>query len=109
MGSYIHEAFGDRSLVIAVSAAGGTYGMAGSPRVAPIPVPAPGSVEALALKDSDASAVYVAPARLKSFGTVPAGLLSHSAPTTHDWSTIVDAAVILRDEYPAPHVVPAAP
>jgi erythromycin esterase-like protein len=109
MGGYIHKAFGDRALVIAISAAGGHYGLAGSPRVEPIPIPATGSVEALALKDMTASAVYVAPARLKSFGTVPAGLLSHSMPTTRDWSTAVDAAVILRDEYPVPHIVPAAP
>ncbi len=108
MGGYIHDAFGDRALVIAIGAAGGSYGMAGRTTVEPIPSPAANSVEAQALKDTGASAVYVAPSRLKSFGVAPAGLLDHGAPMTRDWSATVDAAVILREEYPVPHVAPPA-
>ncbi len=104
MGGYIHDAFGGRSFILAVGAAGGSFGLAGRDTVLPIPTPATGSVEAQAMAGSDTAAVYVSPAKLKSFGIAPAGLFFHTPTATRDWSQTVDAAVILRDEYPMPHI-----
>lgn len=109
MGGYVHDAFGDRSLIIAFGAAGGRYGLAFGANAYPIAATAADSVEAQALAGSDATAVYVPPARLKSFGVAPAGLISHSPMTTRDWSDMVDAAVILQEEYPVTHIAKTSP
>jgi hypothetical protein len=107
MGGYIKDEFGDGSLIVAVGAAGGSYGQAFSDKIYPIVAPASDSVEARALMGLEAPAVYVPAARLKSFGTAPGGLFSHSPVVTRDWSTTVDSAVILRDEYPASRIAAA--
>ncbi len=104
MGGYIHDAFGKRSLIIAMGAAGGNYGQAFTEKAYPIPLLAAESIEAQSIAGTSAPAVYVTPERLEAFGTAPAGLFFHEPPITRDWSQTVDAAVIFRDEVPAKHV-----
>lgn len=104
LGGYIHDAVSDQALILAVGAYGGSYGLVNSPQARPLPQPAANSVEAKAMADTSASAIYVPQTKLKRFGIAPAGLFGHATPVTRDWSQTVDAAVILRDEFPMPHL-----
>lgn len=95
-GSLVSHQCGGRAFTLGFSALEGTYRQGGETRNQPAaPVD---SLEAQALRGTNAPAVFLGPAQLFSAGTVPAAIFRHSYQTL-PWSEYIDGVVIFRDEH----------
>ncbi len=100
LGSYVHEALGERAAAIGFTALGGTYGNVGghgAPHV--IPAAARGTLEARAFAGAGSGTLrFLDRAQLKAMGSVSARALDYSKPNVLDWSRVLDGMIVLRKE-----------
>ena len=99
LGFYVHQALGDRSAVVGFCALQGRYSLINRAETALISV-LPESLEAQAFAGYDASIRYLDAKHLRKFGAVQANALSYAKANTEDWSTLMDAMIVLREEHP---------
>ncbi|MFS8137238.1 MAG: erythromycin esterase family protein [Thermomonas sp.] len=100
LGSYIHEAFGDRAAAIGFSALGGSYGNVGGRAPAHVLDSAvSGSLEARAFAGDGAKPWrFLDREQLHAMGEVSARALDYSESQVLDWSHVVDGMIVLRTE-----------
>ena len=99
LGSYIHSAYGRQAFALGFSALAGSYRYSRTEPARPMPPAPTGSLESLALADSDAAAVYLDTRRLHLIGTVPGRPLQANYATTI-WDRALDGVVVFRQQRP---------
>ncbi len=99
LGARVREAVGDRSAAIGFTAVSGTFRTPGSRgKVTALTGAEPGSLEAKFAPSDKAPIGYVGKTQLREAGVVPGRALSYGKPLSIDWSTVLDALVVLREE-----------
>lgn len=97
-GSYVHKEYGSRTFSLGFTALSGSYRQ-GRRDVHELPSAPAESLEAKALRGSQADAVYVGPAQLAAMGTIPAAIFRHAYQTL-PWADLLDGVVEFRAERP---------
>jgi erythromycin esterase-like protein len=96
-GSLVQAKYGERAFSVGFAALGGSYRQGREVKEQPV---APlDSVEARALGESGAEAVFVGPAELLAMGTRPGAIFRHAYEDLR-WSQFVDGVVVFRMERP---------
>jgi erythromycin esterase-like protein len=99
LGDYVHRHYSDRAFALGFSAASGSYRY--TVRTArEIPSAAPGSLEAIALADTDVDISYLSPQELAALPAMPGSAFDDHLPVIADWGQIYDGLVIFRTERP---------
>jgi erythromycin esterase-like protein len=97
-GSFVRRKYGQNAFSLGFSALTGSYRQ-GSREMREMPNAPTESVEARALRGSDATASYVGPAQLAVMGTLPGAFFRHAYETL-PWSTFLDGVVVFQSEHP---------
>lgn len=100
LGSYVHEALGERAAAIDFTVLGGRYGnVGGHGALHVIPAAARGSLEARAFAEAGSGTLrFLDHAQLKAMGPISARALDYSKPSVLDWSQVLDGMIVLRKE-----------
>lgn len=100
LGNYMRHAYGREAFALSVSAHSGSYrwDRTTSKYLPPAPT---GSLQAQAMANSDAGAVYLDRSALVAIGKAPGAIFAHDYLIA-DWSRLLDGAVVLREEH-RPH------
>ncbi len=98
LGSLLHRKYGNHARSLGFSALGGSFRQ-GKGKFPVVPIPPADSVEAKALRGTNASVIYVGSKQLAAMGVRPGGFFYHSYQTLA-WSTFLDGVVVFRTERP---------
>lgn len=99
LGSYIHKSYGRQAFALGFSALAGSYRYSRKEPARPLPPAPPGSLESVALANSDATATYLDARRLHLIGMVPGRPLQANY-TTAVWDRVLDGVVVFRQQRP---------
>ena len=97
LGQYLYRRYRQRMAVVGFAALSGQYRQMNG-KLADIAEPTADSLEEKALRDSAADLRYLDARQLTEFGAIAARPLSYDKPNVAEWSKIVDAMVVIREE-----------
>lgn len=98
LGSYVIEAFGQRSYALGTTALAGNRSW--GREIRPLPEAAPSSLERLAFSDGNRASVFLDADNLAKLGFVPAALFGFM-PVPANWSGRFDGVVVFAEEHAA--------
>jgi erythromycin esterase-like protein len=99
MGHLLDVRFGTDLFTVGFTAAGGSYRYTVR-EARPIPVAAPGSLEATALSHASDEVVWVGPEALSALPPTVGSAFDHNRPVTAEWGLVFDGLVVFRTERP---------
>ena len=103
LGSFIHALQKDSAMAIGFTALGGSYGRNKQAPTSLEPV-TPESLESRTFEGARDDVIYLDHKQLAALGTISARALDYAKPMKTDWTDVVDAMLVLRNEHP-PHLV----
>jgi erythromycin esterase-like protein len=98
LGARLRKQFGDDVASVGISALGGSFGRSGA--VTQLAAAPADSVEALAFGDADGAVAVLDHAALKQAGKRASRVLDYARWHSAEWSTLLDAIVVVREELP---------